>query len=94
MKSVGDIQVLDRFYTFYTLPCGIKIDKGYITTKWIITISSNYPKPLYVNYGKISAKVREGFITLTFPYKKGEAFYWGDKHTKYKGRKFSIEEGD
>lgn len=94
MKSVFDIQVLDRFYTFYTLPCGIKIDKGYITTKWIVTISSNYPKPLYVNYGKISTKVREGFVTLTFPYKKGESFYWGDKYTKYKGREFSIEEGD
>lgn len=94
MKSVGDIQTLDRFYTFYTLPCDIKIDKGYITTKWIVTISRSYPKPLYVNYGKISIKIREGFVTLTFPYTKGESFYWGDKHTRYKGRKFSIEEGD
>ena len=94
MRSIADIQILDRFYTFYTLPCDIKIDKGYITTKWLVTISSKYPKPLYLNYGKISVKVREGFNIFTFPYKKDESFYWGDKHTKYKGRKFTVEEGD
>ncbi len=84
------VQYLDRRHTFYLCPCAADIHDGFITTKWEIAISQDYPKPLYCNYNGHAKQVTEGVIELSFPYKECESFYWGDKDTKYKGRKYSL----
>lgn len=84
------VQYIDRKHTFYIFPCSVSVDNGIITTKWEIAISNSYPKPLYCNYNGHAKQVTEGVVELTFPYKEGASFYWGDKGMQYKGRKYSI----
>ena len=95
MKPYSDsyVQYIDRQHTFYICPCYVDVKGGTITTRWQVAISNDYPKPLYCNYNGISKQITEGVVELAFPYKKDESFYWGDENMKYKGRKYSIEEG-
>lgn len=87
-----DFDKIDGYNSFMVFPHELEIKNGIITTLWRVMISPDYPRKLYLNYNDYSKRIREGLAKVTFPYKEGEKFYWGDKGTKYKGRSFSIEE--
>lgn len=90
--SINNMLEIERRYTFSVFPHELEIKDGMITTLWRVMISPEYPKRLYLNYNGQSKRIREGLARITFPYKEGEKFYWGDEGTKYKGRSFSIEQ--
>ena len=90
--SMNNVHEIERRYTFSVFPHELEIKNGIITTLWRVMISPDYPKKLYLNYNGHSKRIREGLAKVSFPYKEGEKFYWGDEGTSYKGRSFSIEE--
>lgn len=92
--SIANIHEIERRHTFSTFPHELDIKDGIITTLWRVMISADYPKKLYLNYNGQSKRIREGLAKVSFLYKKGEKFYWGDEGTKYNGRSYSVEEED
>ena len=92
MGTFHDLEQIDGRHSFVVFPHDLEIKDGIITTLWRVMISSDYPKKLYVNYDGQAKRVREGLVKVSFSYKDGEKFYWGDEGTRYEGRSFSIEQ--
>ena len=92
MATFQDLERIDGRHSFVVFPHEVEVENDIITTLWRVMISSDYPKKLYITYNGQSKRVREGLLKVSFPYKHGEKFYWGDEGTKYEGRSFSIEQ--
>ena len=92
MATFQDLDWIDGRHSFVVFPHEVEIKDEVITTLWRVMISYDYPKKLYVTYNGQSKRVREGLMKVSFPYKDGAKFYWGDEGTKYEGRTFSIEQ--
>ena len=92
MATFQDLERIDGRHSFVVFPHEVEVKNDIITTLWRVMISSDYPKKLYITYNGQSKRVREGLLKVSFPYKHGEKFYWGDEGTKYEGRSFSIEQ--
>ena len=92
MATFQDLDWIDGRHSFVVFPHEVEIKDEVITTLWRVMISHDYPKKLYITYNGQSKRVREGLMKVSFPYKDGAKFYWGDEGTKYEGRTFSIEQ--
>lgn len=91
-SDFNNLEAVDGQHSFRVFPHELDVQDGIITSLWRVMISSDYPKKLYINYNGEAKRVREGLVQVSFPYKEGECFYWGDEGTRYKGRSFSIEQ--